>query len=290
MFVLCMILQFVHAQTVQFVFNVTNASSDTTSDGQITVQCINPTSPLTYKCYIASGSQEPQTVISTDSSISGLYPGHYYFELSNSYCELYLFDFYVTTSSQNTTYQLDLTLNLSNSSAPASLTVNNFTGGLPPYHIGFYHSDTTFNTFDTVYNISNISYNNLLPDFSNYVFYINDSNTFIDNCDFGCNQIGFLFTTTYDKTGSSCATNIEKIIDNELMSIYPNPSNGIFTVTSSKKMTTYSIFDALGRKVASKTTDSITQSIDIQSLNTGMYYLMVQFEDGTIGKQKLMKK
>lgn len=89
---------------------------------------------------------------------------------------------------------------------------------------------------------------------------------------------------------SNSPTQIQDISLDNSIAVYPNPSNGIFTITASKKMTTYSIFDALGRKVASKTTDSTSQSIDIQSLNTGMYYLVVQLEDGTIGKQKLMKK
>lgn len=89
---------------------------------------------------------------------------------------------------------------------------------------------------------------------------------------------------------SSFPTQVENLTKDNSIAVYPNPSNGIFSLTSNKKMESYSIFDALGRKVASKTTDSTTQSIDIQLLNTGMYYLMVQFEDGSIGKQKLMKK
>lgn len=89
---------------------------------------------------------------------------------------------------------------------------------------------------------------------------------------------------------SSFPTQVENLTKDNSIAVYPNPNNGIFTITSSKKMTNYSIFDTLGRKVASKTSDSNTQSVDIQTLNTGIYYLMVQFEDGTTGKQKLMKK
>ncbi|MGB3948117.1 MAG: T9SS type A sorting domain-containing protein [Bacteroidia bacterium] len=89
---------------------------------------------------------------------------------------------------------------------------------------------------------------------------------------------------------SSFPTQIQTISNNNSFEVYPNPSNGIFNLTSNKKITSYSIFDTLGRKMLDKTASKNMQSIDIQSLNTGIYYLTLQFEDGSIGNQKLVKK
>lgn len=193
----------------------------------------------------------------------------------------------------------------------------------------YYYSGDSYNYLDTLYSNAlqdcGIDYN--LPVDSFYIdsAYALSNWEYVVNWTIVQDSNEFLFTETYfiDSTGyyyfglslycdeaqrvssnfasytffvgayadiSNSPTQIQDISLDNSIAVYPNPSNGIFTITSSKKMTTYSIFDALGRKVLSKSTDSTTQSIDIQTLNTGMYYLMVQFEDGTIGKQKLIKK
>lgn len=84
-------------------------------------------------------------------------------------------------------------------------------------------------------------------------------------------------------------TNIGGIKENNKISVYPNPSNGIYNLTSSK-MKEYMIFDQLGRKVISKKVNSADEMINITGYGSGMYYLIVQYQDGTSGKQKLFKK
>lgn len=85
-------------------------------------------------------------------------------------------------------------------------------------------------------------------------------------------------------------TNIEDIKENNKISVYPNPSNGIYHLTSSSKMKEYMIFDQLGRKIISKKVNSADEMINITGYGSGMYYLILQYQDGTSGKQKLFKK
>lgn len=85
-------------------------------------------------------------------------------------------------------------------------------------------------------------------------------------------------------------TNIEGVKENNKISVYPNPSNGIYHLTSSSKMKEYMIFDQLGRKVVSKNVNSADEMINITGYGSGMYYLIIQYQDGTSGKQKLLKK
>lgn len=284
----CLTLQFANAQAVNFVFTVTRASSYTTPDGQLSVQYTNSPAPLICE-FTANGGAD---IIGTGTSISGLYGGNNYgIQMYDSCGQIYIFDFIVDTSSTNSIYQLDVTVNLSTTSAPATFTVNYFTGGVAPYYISL-DDDSNPNSIvsDTLNSVSNVVYNNLTADYSGYRWIVYDS-TMLYNCEGTgeCYFIGFIFTTTYDTT-ASCLTQIETLTNNEFISLFPNPSNGIYTITSSKNITSYSIFDALGRKVLTKTTNLTTQSIDIQLLNTGMYYLIAQFEDGTNGNQKLIKK
>lgn len=85
-------------------------------------------------------------------------------------------------------------------------------------------------------------------------------------------------------------TNIEDIKENNKIAVYPNPSNGNYHLTSSSKMKEYMIFDQLGRKLISKKVNSADEMINITGYGSGMYYLIVQYQDGTSGKQKLFKK
>ncbi len=83
---------------------------------------------------------------------------------------------------------------------------------------------------------------------------------------------------------------VEKTKDSKPMLIYPNPSNGIYQLKSSSKMKEYTIYDQLGRMVAHKRLNSDNETVNISELHNGVYYFVVQFQDGSIGKQKLVKK
>lgn len=110
-------------------------------------------------------------------------------------------------------------------------------------------------------------------------------------CDARSSTFGsYSFFTGLHADAPPVVTNIEGIKENNKISVYPNPSNGIYYLSSSSKMKEYMIFDQLGRKVISKKVNSADEMINITGYGSGMYYLIIQYQDGTYGKQKLLKK
>jgi hypothetical protein len=65
--------------------------------------------------------------------------------------------------------------------------------------------------------------------------------------------------------------------------IYPNPNNGMFTIAPAEPMAgrvEIRIYDALGALVMNlQTNDLIQQSMDISSLNAGLYLIDVRSEN-----------
>jgi hypothetical protein len=62
--------------------------------------------------------------------------------------------------------------------------------------------------------------------------------------------------------------------------VYPNPSNGIFTVsTNSDDIKSYSILDSSGRIVTNGTLNSFENNIDISNMPKGVYFLKVGNDD-----------
>jgi hypothetical protein len=62
--------------------------------------------------------------------------------------------------------------------------------------------------------------------------------------------------------------------------VYPNPSNGIFTVsTNSDNIESYSILDSSGRIVSNGTLNSFDNNIDITNIPKGVYFLKVGTND-----------
>lgn len=71
-------------------------------------------------------------------------------------------------------------------------------------------------------------------------------------------------------------------IDEEDFAIYPNPSNGLFTVTSSNELendATINVVDLNGRVVFTKdikNASRLNETIDVQNLTSGLYLLQIQ--------------
>jgi len=63
--------------------------------------------------------------------------------------------------------------------------------------------------------------------------------------------------------------------------VYPNPSKGSFTVTSSEAVVSYSVFDLMGRIVVDKRSENTKHfSIDLSKETVGMYVLEVTSNSG----------
>jgi hypothetical protein len=83
------------------------------------------------------------------------------------------------------------------------------------------------------------------------------------------------------------ALGIQNLISNEI-SIFPNPTNGMFTVNMVNEDANLKLFDATGRQLRSQIIQA-GEIINIQNLINGVYY--VTLNDGeTVFSQKLIKK
>lgn len=76
----------------------------------------------------------------------------------------------------------------------------------------------------------------------------------------------------------------------ELVSIYPNPSNGLVVVKTPVLNAQVSVFDINGKKVLTQTTTSFETSLDLSHLANGVYQLNIVSENSSINHKVMINK
>ena len=115
-----------------------------------------------------------------------------------------------------------------------------------------------------------------------------------------CGADGFLYSlqsntnrdllrSTYsvDELLSMLSTS-EKIAE-QGVSIYPNPTNGLATVTG-KNLKSAEVFNILGQRVAKVQGQGETMQIDIAKLPAGVYFVNIMDEEGRKCVRKVVKE
>ena len=91
-------------------------------------------------------------------------------------------------------------------------------------------------------------------------------------------------------TGTTCttlnATNFE-VANN--IKMYPNPTNGIFTIET-QEVCTVEVFDMIGKKVYSNKVSVGSSTIDLSNYTNGIYLLTVTNQKGNLNTFKLIKQ
>ena len=72
------------------------------------------------------------------------------------------------------------------------------------------------------------------------------------------------------------------------ISIYPNPSLGIFTLSSSKKILSIEISDVLGNIIFKSVIKNLQPEINISSQSKGIYFVKVTDDKGNFGVKKII--
>ena len=73
------------------------------------------------------------------------------------------------------------------------------------------------------------------------------------------------------------------------MSIYPNPSNGVFMINTSENIKHIEVFNTLGETVFAQNNSSASQQerVDLQGMPGGMYMIQVQLSSGVMLTSKI---
>ena len=84
-------------------------------------------------------------------------------------------------------------------------------------------------------------------------------------------------------------------VNNEILfnglSIYPNPSNGLVNIQTTTKLSKVQLFNLIGKKVfETQNLNTNMNTINVTSLNKGIYLLRLQDENNKTKTQKLIIK
>jgi hypothetical protein len=75
------------------------------------------------------------------------------------------------------------------------------------------------------------------------------------------------------------------------MSLFPNPANNVITLTSDTSIKDITVFNNIGQLVLTKNSNfSTTNDLDISNLNSGLYIMNINSEDGRTQTKKFIKQ
>ena len=77
------------------------------------------------------------------------------------------------------------------------------------------------------------------------------------------------------KVSENVGAGVNEFSDWELNSIYPNPSQGIFTIQANNPITKLSVTNLMGQIVYRKAINSLTTTLDLTSQSKGIYFIEI---------------
>ncbi|XOV68384.1 MAG: T9SS type A sorting domain-containing protein [Fluviicola sp.] len=92
------------------------------------------------------------------------------------------------------------------------------------------------------------------------------------------------YNLMYDSTASLVETSTA------LVSLYPNPTEGNFTISSPEPIENVRILDAKGRLIQEIDPTDPNIQITLESNTTGLYYVIVQLQSGKVSTKKLIRE
>jgi hypothetical protein len=86
------------------------------------------------------------------------------------------------------------------------------------------------------------------------------------------------------KSGISGVTGMDELILSQIK-LYPNPNQGLFTISSSTDDWNYEILDIQGRLLMQESAATFRSIIDVKHLNSGVYLVRI-----TVGESQIIKR
>jgi hypothetical protein len=86
------------------------------------------------------------------------------------------------------------------------------------------------------------------------------------------------------------STSIASLAADQSISIFPNPSNGIFTIQCAINISDLEIINAYGEKCISTTVNSQQETINLSSQPNGIYFLQLKTDQGVLNKKIVLQK
>ncbi len=85
-------------------------------------------------------------------------------------------------------------------------------------------------------------------------------------------------------------TSVKELSANSNVSIYPNPSKGLFTVASklNKRIASVTVMDAIGKTVYAASTSTNEVEVDLTQMNKGLYMVIIKDENGVEYSSKVV--
>lgn len=104
-------------------------------------------------------------------------------------------------------------------------------------------------------------------------------------CGGGFDTIIANYDTTF-QVGSPLSIDLLQMANNEI-SVYPNPTVDFVTIQHKTPINAIALFDLTGKELHVSHNDT---TIEMRSLNPGVYLLQIEFENGVRSTQKIIKK
>ncbi|HLG36472.1 MAG TPA: T9SS type A sorting domain-containing protein [Bacteroidia bacterium] len=86
------------------------------------------------------------------------------------------------------------------------------------------------------------------------------------------------------------ATTVDVIANSISVSVYPNPTDGIFSVRSGEMLSHIEIMNVLGEKIFSIPVSNFKSEINITTQPSGIYFMKIVYQDGRVVVRKIIMK
>jgi len=106
----------------------------------------------------------------------------------------------------------------------------------------------------------------------------------------GTSAVGGCTNTAVSTVSVNPCTGIHENVSNAVFSVYPNPSNGNFTVQSSVFPAMLVMYDVTGKQVVRKDITELETQVNVAQLNNGIYYISLIAESGSMNYKLVISK